>query len=77
MRRVTVSVTCPDGTALIEAADDGVGGVDVTNGSRLRRLADGVAALEGNLRVESPPGVGTVVSAAIPVRLAERGRQAA
>ena len=52
--------------ALIEIADDGVGGADETGGSGLRGLADRVAALEGRLRVESPTGAGTVVTAELP-----------
>ena len=34
--------------------------------SRLRGLADRVAALDGTLRISSPPGAGTVVTAELP-----------
>ena len=54
------------GTAVIEIADDGVGGADASDGSGLRGLADRVAALDGTLRVISPPGAGTVVTAELP-----------
>jgi signal transduction histidine kinase len=47
------------------AADDGVGGAD-REGSGLRGLADRLAATGGWLRVESPPGAGTSLTAAIP-----------
>jgi signal transduction histidine kinase len=50
----------------LEVADDGVGGADPAHGSGLRGLADRVAALDGSLRVESPPGGGTRLVAEIP-----------
>jgi signal transduction histidine kinase len=50
----------------IEIADDGVGGADAANGSGLHGLADRVEALGGHLRVTSPPGAGTVVTAELP-----------
>jgi signal transduction histidine kinase len=52
--------------AVIEIADDGVGGADEAGGSGLRGLADRVEALDGRLRVVSPPGAGTVVIAELP-----------
>jgi PAS domain S-box-containing protein len=56
-----------DGVVVIEVADDGIGGADSRVGSGLRGLADRVAALDGTLRVESPPSRGTVVVAEIPL----------
>jgi len=56
-----------DGALAVEVADDGVGGADPTAGTGLRGLADRVAALGGELRVESPPGGGTKVRARIPL----------
>jgi len=50
----------------IEIADDGVGGASPDGGSGLRGLADRVEALGGRLRLDSPPGAGTVVSAELP-----------
>jgi PAS domain S-box-containing protein len=50
----------------IEVTDDGVGGAD-DEGSGLRGLADRVEALGGSLRVESPAGGGTRLSATIPL----------
>jgi signal transduction histidine kinase len=52
--------------ASIEIADDGVGGADDAAGSGLRGLADRVEALDGRLRVISPPGAGTIVTAEMP-----------
>jgi signal transduction histidine kinase len=64
--RATVRVSCRDGVARIEIADDGVGGADETAGTGIQGLADRVAALDGTLRVLSPPGAGTVVTAELP-----------
>jgi PAS domain S-box-containing protein len=66
---VTVSVGREDGYALVEVADDGVGGADPTGGSGLRGLADRVEALDGRLEVVSPPGAGTRIRAQIPVQM--------
>jgi signal transduction histidine kinase len=63
---VRVRVQRTDGRAVVEIADDGVGGADTAHGSGLRGLADRVDALGGRLQVESPPGRGTVVHAEIP-----------
>jgi signal transduction histidine kinase len=52
--------------ALVEVADDGVGGADDAGGSGLRGLADRVEALGGQLRIRSPLGTGTTISAVIP-----------
>ena len=62
----SVRVSRRDGVALIEIADDGVGGADETAGTGLHGLADRVAALDGTLRILSPPGAGTVVTAELP-----------
>ena len=59
-------VSRTDGRAIIEIADDGAGGADEAGGSGLRGLADRVEALEGHLRVSSPAGAGTVVTAELP-----------
>jgi PAS domain S-box-containing protein len=62
-----VSVAAVNGMLTVTVADDGVGGAHPERGSGLRGLADRVEALEGNLAVESPQGVGTTVSAEIPL----------
>jgi PAS domain S-box-containing protein len=51
---------------LVEVRDDGRGGADPDAGSGLRGLADRLAAMEGELNLESPPGQGTTVRASIP-----------
>src|SRR4051794_34086663 len=55
------------GELLVEIADDGRGGADPGTGTGLRGLADRVEALGGRLALESPPGSGTVVRAALPL----------
>ncbi|MGH8900359.1 MAG: histidine kinase [Egibacteraceae bacterium] len=61
-----VAIEQADGRLTVEVVDDGVGGADPARGSGLSGLADRVAALEGQLRVESPPGEGTRVRAELP-----------
>src|SRR4051794_25154286 len=63
----SVTVVRQNGHALVEVRDDGVGGADPGRGSGLRGLADRVAALDGRLELESPPGEGTLLRAEIPV----------
>jgi PAS domain S-box-containing protein len=64
---VRVRVEQLNGYALVEVADDGVGGADPETGTGLRGLADRVSALDGRLEVESPAGEGTTIRAKIPV----------
>ena len=47
-------------------ADDALGGAKAARGSGLRGLADRVAALDGTLGLDSPPGRGTRLRAEIP-----------
>jgi signal transduction histidine kinase len=63
---VTVKVAREDGRAVVEVADDGVGGANPRRGSGLYGLTDRVEALDGHLRIQSPPGEGTVIRAEIP-----------
>jgi PAS domain S-box-containing protein len=64
---VSVRVEQLNGYALVEVADDGVGGADPAGGSGLRGLADRVSALDGRLEIASPAGEGTRIRAEIPV----------
>jgi signal transduction histidine kinase len=50
--------------------DDGVGGAKRVPGRGLAGLGDRLAALDGVLAVDSPPGGGTRIRAEIPVRAA-------
>jgi PAS domain S-box-containing protein len=63
---VAVSIASVNGHAVVEIADDGVGGADPAKGSGLRGLVDRVEALDGRLHVESQPGKGTRIRAEIP-----------
>jgi signal transduction histidine kinase len=63
--RVTALVD--DGVLRVEVRDDGIGGARHGGGSGLLGLHDRAAALDGEVRVESPPGVGTVVVATLPI----------
>jgi signal transduction histidine kinase len=62
-----VSARQHDGALVVEIRDDGAGGATLRSGSGLRGLADRVEALGGVLRLESPPGRGTVLAAEIPL----------
>jgi signal transduction histidine kinase len=61
-----VHVARENGTVVVEVSDDGKGGADPRSGSGLRGLADRVEALDGRLRVWSPPGGGTRLRAELP-----------
>jgi PAS domain S-box-containing protein len=50
-----------------EITDDGRGGADASRGSGITGLRDRAEAAGGTLSVVSPPGRGTVVSAALPL----------
>jgi signal transduction histidine kinase len=60
-----VTVRPGRGDLVVEVADDGVGGADRC-GTGLRGLADRVATVGGTLRIHSPAGSGTVVTAELP-----------
>jgi signal transduction histidine kinase len=62
----TVSVHDAGDRVRVEVVDDGVGGADPSRGSGLSGLADRVAALEGTIAVDSPPGAGTRVCVELP-----------
>jgi signal transduction histidine kinase len=61
-----VAVTDTGGVLELEVRDDGIGGANAASGSGLRGLSDRVAALDGELIVDSPVGSGTRVTATIP-----------
>jgi signal transduction histidine kinase len=65
--RATIEVIGRDGAVTLSVRDDGRGGATIDAGLGLRGLADRVEALGGRLLVESRPGEGTVVSAALPL----------
>jgi signal transduction histidine kinase len=55
------------GELRVEIRDDGVGGARAGDSTGLGGLQDRVAALDGRLVIESPPGGGTRVCALLPV----------
>jgi signal transduction histidine kinase len=57
--QAAINVQRRDDLVVVEIFDDGVGGADPARGSGLRGLADRVEALQGRLRIDSPPGGGT------------------
>jgi signal transduction histidine kinase len=61
-----VSASCSGHLLVVTVQDDGLGGADDRRGSGLAGLRDRVAALEGQLRVDSPPGGGTRIVAELP-----------
>ena len=61
-----VTLRIEDGTLGVQVRDDGVGGAQA-DGSGLLGLAHRLAALDSELRVESPAAGGTLVAAAIPL----------
>jgi signal transduction histidine kinase len=63
--RVTASRTARSLTLVVE--DDGTGGAERAPGSGLAGLADRLAALDGALAIDSPPGAGTRITAEIPL----------
>jgi signal transduction histidine kinase len=63
----SVSVRCDGGQVTLEVTDDGVGGADRYDGDGLRGLNDRLAVLGGGLELLSPEGVGTVVTARVPI----------
>jgi signal transduction histidine kinase len=64
---IEVMVRRDTGRLLVTVADDGVGGAS-PDGTGLRGLADRVAAVDGRLTVQSPPGQGTRILAELPCR---------
>jgi PAS domain S-box-containing protein len=62
-----VSVRPENGHLVVRVDDDGVGGADPSGGTGLRGLSDRVEALHGRLRIDSPRGGGTHITAEIPI----------
>jgi signal transduction histidine kinase len=62
---IDVRIGSTDDAITVTVRDDGRGGVDAS-GSGITGLADRVAARGGRLRVDSPPGAGTTITAVVP-----------
>jgi PAS domain S-box-containing protein len=63
----TVSVRVDGDLVRCEVSDDGRGGADASAGTGILGLRDRAEAAGGTLSVVSPPGRGTVVTAALPL----------
>jgi signal transduction histidine kinase len=62
-----ITAVIEGGALSLEVRDDGVGGAANNRSSGLLGLHDRAAALNGELRVESAPGTGTLVGAWLPI----------
>jgi signal transduction histidine kinase len=63
----TVTVSLEGDRVRIEIGDDGIGGATVRAGGGLDGLAERLAALGGDVEVDSPLGAGTTVTGIIPL----------
>jgi signal transduction histidine kinase len=62
---ITVAMSADQRLLVTQVSDDGVGGAR-SSGTGIQGLADRLAAHGGRLRVDSPPGAGTTLTAEIP-----------
>ena len=66
-QRADVTARIDDSVLRVDVRDDGVGGAS-PDGSGLVGLDDRIAALGGQLQIESPPGGGTRIAATLPLQ---------
>jgi signal transduction histidine kinase len=64
--RAKVVIRRADDVVTVTVDDDGTGGARIGAGTGLRGLQDRLAALDGTLSIDSPPGEGTRLRARIP-----------
>jgi signal transduction histidine kinase len=64
--RIRITASAHEGTLRMRIDDDGSGGASLTPTGGLTGLADRVAALGGELAVDSRRGTGTTVEARLP-----------
>lgn len=62
-----ITAVVDNGALWLEVRDDGIGGAATKGSSGLLGLRDRAAVLNGELRIKSPPGEGTVVAALLPI----------
>ena len=63
-----VEETTAEGVLQVWVRDDGRGGADFGHGSGLAGLKDRIEALGGRISLHSPPGAGTTLQIALPLR---------
>ncbi|MEV4430100.1 sensor histidine kinase [Streptomyces sp. R-07] len=68
-RTASVAATVRDGRVRLTVRDDGRGGAAPGGGTGLAGLAERLASVDGTLRVDSPPGGPTEITADLPARL--------
>ncbi|MEU2563993.1 sensor domain-containing protein [Streptomyces longispororuber] len=68
-RSAGLAATAAGGRVTLTVRDDGRGGAAPGTGTGLTGLAGRLAAVDGVLRVDSPPGGPTVITAELPARL--------
>jgi len=68
---ITGTIDAEHEMLMVSIVDDGRGGAR-REGQGLLGVADRLAALDGRLQVDSPEGGGTIVSAVVPLRSADR-----
>jgi signal transduction histidine kinase len=66
-KTVTIGVREKSGRLEVAVSDDGRGGANLRKGTGLRGLEERLLALDGTLRVRSPKGKGTRLTASIPL----------
>jgi signal transduction histidine kinase len=64
---MSITVAPSQNRLVIEISDDGIGGAGTPKDGGLAGLCDRIAALDGTLRISSPPGQGTCLHAEIPL----------
>jgi signal transduction histidine kinase len=64
--QAVLRITNETGELVVQVTDDGRGGAMVTPGGGLAGIAGRLAAVDGSLSVDSPPGGPTTVTAVIP-----------
>jgi PAS domain S-box-containing protein len=67
--RIDVSLAPRNDSLVLSIRDDGVGGAIAGQGSGLIGLRDRVDALGGTIRIESPPGGGTLLVVTLPLEV--------
>jgi signal transduction histidine kinase len=67
-RRATVEATEHNRDLLLRVTDDGIGGARIGAGTGLAGLTDRVHAVDGSIRISSPPGGPTKIVIVLPLR---------